>query len=347
MLVAETLAGLPAVFIGRHAKTEGRVESLDGRELRVALADIPAPATEVRVALQTAELPLGTVQLQGRIVSAFRAEGQITITVQVVRIFAPTDEDFLVTFVHRFMPDERVLGRQFRATPAGTVYELPPPGSVEPLPPDIREVIAAHHGHIDHTASQHRLTETIDNSYRPRPRPFDAPHTQPGFAAKAPTPELPLPPPDSRGVSRQLVDATFPVRIPLLAHLDGIPFLGVAYRVTDDGLRCFVASLGRAPGFGARVLLDLEIPSDDGPRRFRVVGAVAWTLGPDHSALTTAFALRLGPGTAREAMTQWLDLARDELRHWREHHPAPDPDEQVSGLPPADVVAALEAEAVK
>jgi hypothetical protein len=75
------------------------------------------------------------------------------MVIQVHRIFAPTDEDFLVTFIHRFMPDERVLGRQFRTTRAGTVYELPPPGSVEPLPPDIREVIASHHGHIDHPAS--------------------------------------------------------------------------------------------------------------------------------------------------------------------------------------------------
>lgn len=334
MLVAETLAGMPAVFIGRRAKTDGRVEELVGRELRLSLADIPAPATEVRIALQCEERPLGTVQLQGRILSAYRADGEIQIVIQVHRIFAPTDEDFLVTFIHRFLPDERVLGRQFRVTSAGTVYELPPPGSVEPLPPHIRDTLASHHGYIDHPP------ETNDPGHDTHTAAHPPEIGGAGDPASTPT----APAPESRGVSRQVLEDTFPVRIPLVAQLDGIPFLGVVYRVTDDGLRCFVASLGRPPGFGARVALDVEIPLPTEMLRFRLFGAVAWTLGPDDSSTTTAFALRLGPGTTREAMAQWADVVRDEIRGWRDSGAPEDPDDGQPGLPPPDVTTALVAE---
>ncbi|MEZ4268850.1 MAG: hypothetical protein R3F39_21045 [Myxococcota bacterium] len=331
MLVAETLAGMPAVFVGRHAKTPGRVEALEGRELRLSLADIPAPATEVRIALQCDERPLGTVQLQGRILSAYRADGEINVVIQIHRLFAPTDEDFLVTFLHRFLPDERVLGRQFRTTAAGTVYELPPPGSVQPLPPHIRDTLASHHGYIDHS---HDAGTDASHAHAASQHSSDA------DAAGAPL----APPPESRGVSRQVLDDTYPVRIPLLAQLDGIPFLGVVYRVTDNGLRCFVGSLGKAPGFGARVALDVEVPLPTEMLRFRLVGAVAWTLGPDDSTPTTAFALRLGPGTTREAMSHWADLVHDEIRRWRDSAPSEEPEEGIPGLPPDDVVAALVAE---
>lgn len=334
MLVAETLAGMPAVFVGRHAKTDGRVEELAGRDLRLSLADIPAPATEVRVALQCEERPLGTVQFQGRILSAYRSDGEIHVVIQVHRIFAPTDEDFLVTFIHRFLPDERVLGRQFRTTSAGTVYELPPPGSVEPLPPHIRDTLASHHGYIDHP--QDEIGDGIDSNAASHNTPTDDPE----HAAAAPA----APAPESRGVSRQVLEDTFPVRIPLVAQLDGIPFLGVVYRVTDNGLRCFVASLGRAPGFGARVALDVEVPLPTEMLRFRLIGAVAWTLGPDESSPTTAFAVRLGPGTTREAMSHWADVVHDEIRGWRDSEGPEDPDDGQMGLPPADVRAALVAE---
>ncbi len=334
MLVAESLAGIPAVFIGRHGKTDGRVAELAGRELRLSLADIPAPATEVRVALRCEERPLGTVQLQGRILSAYRADGEIQVVIQVHRIFAPTDEDFLVTFIHRFLPDERVLGRQFRVTSAGTVYELPPPGSVEPLPPHIRDTLASHRGHVDRPQDTNDSEDEADA----------ATHGAPADAPEDPAPAPPGPPPESRGVSRQVLEDTFPVRIPLVAQLDGIPFLGVVYRVTDDGLRCFIASLGRAPGFGARVALDVEVPLPTEMLRFRLVGAVAWTLGPDESSPTTAFALRLGPGTTRGAMTHWADIVHDEIRGWQDADGADESTDGPPGLPPPDVLAALVAE---
>ncbi|MCB9730568.1 MAG: hypothetical protein H6744_08000 [Deltaproteobacteria bacterium] len=331
MLVAETLTGMPALFVGRLAKTQARIEALEGRDLRLALDQIPAPATEVRVVLQTEERPLGTVQLQGRITSAWRVEGLTHVTVTVHRLFAPTDEDFLVTFLHRFLPDERVLGRQFRATAAGTVYELPAPGSVAPLPPHIRDTLAAHHGYIAHDAEPPPDAQEA---------PAREPEGDPEPAAESAYAHAEPPP-----VSRLMLAETVPLRIPLVARLDGIPFRGVAYRATEDGLRCFVVSLGRPPGFGARVALDVELGHGPGdPQRIRLVGAVAWSqAAPPEPTPTTAFALRIGPGTTREAMTTWTEAVHEATRAWRESDRKTDEDLNPTGLPPRGVVKRLEA----